>query len=398
MGGIKKLLFIAPNMGSGGGEKSLLTLLTLLDYNEYEVDLFLFSRTGLFLNMLPEQVNVLPYPAEYAELLRGGKSALLSWLRRGKIGLAVSRIKYSLALRKNLPALTACQYAWKHLKRFFPATEKEYDAAIAYIEGNPIYYCADVVRAKKKLAFIHSDYSFLGLDADFDRGYFSTFDYVVAVSELCAGHMRELFPAQAEKIRVIYNIVSPALIRRGAAADGAYDDGFTGKRVLTVGRFAPPKGIDIAVRACKILADKGLEFRWYHIGTGELREQTVQLARELGVEERFVFLGEKGNPYPWLDGCDIYVQPSRFEGKSIAIDEAKILCKPILTTAYPTVADQITNGVNGLVCEIDEGAVAISLEKLLTHDELCKSFSEALAREKLGNEEEIQKFCALLDF
>lgn len=393
---MKKLLFISPNLGSGGGEKSLLTLLTLIDYSEYEVDLLLFNRTGLFLEMLPKQVNVIVPSGEYGVLCSGFKSGMLSWLKRGKLSLMVERMLYAAELRKKLPPLAAGQQAWNHLKKFFPAPEKHYDAAIAYLEGNPLYYCIDCVDADKKILYIHSYYPHLGLDADFDRKYFEQASSVVTVSEVCADAIRETFPGVSSKVKVVYNIVSPRLIRQSVSLGKGFDDGFEGKRLLTVARLCDHKGVDIGLEACSILAEKGFNFRWYVIGRGEQEEMLRRRIAELKLEDRFVLLGEKSNPYEYTGRCDIYVQPSRLEGKSIAIDEAKALALPIVTTAYPTVADQIEDGVTGLVAQIDPASIAASIERLLCSEELCRELSDNLGKVKVGNEEEINNFYSLL--
>ena len=128
-----------------------------------------------------------------------------------------------------------------------------------------------------------------------------------------------------------------------------------------------------------------------------MKEKIVSLISDLGVEEEFVLLGEKSNPYPYIGQCDIYVQPSRYEGKSIAIDEAKCLCRPIVTTNFTTVADQITDGVNGLICNMDEKDIAEKIEKLINDKELRKKLSDNLADEKTGNEEELEKFYAIVN-
>ena len=153
----------------------------------------------------------------------------------------------------------------------------------------------------------------------------------------------------------------------------------------------------MAVDAAKILSDSGLDFKWFAIGTGDLQEQTRTRIKELGLEEKFILLGERANPYPYIKNCDIYAQPSYFEGKSIAIDEAKIFAKPIVCTKFPTVYDQLEDGVTALLAEINAQSIAEKIAALLGDEALCANLSENLAKEKSGNEEEIDKFYALLE-
>ena len=151
----------------------------------------------------------------------------------------------------------------------------------------------------------------------------------------------------------------------------------------------------MAVSAAKILSDKGYDFKWFAIGKGQLEDQIKEQIKSLGLEEKFILLGERANPYPYTKNCDIYVQPSYFEGKSIAIDEAKIFAKPIVCTSFPTVYDQLTDGETALLAEINAESIAEKIEVLLNSDELCRTLSDNLKKEKAGNEEEIDKFYAL---
>ena len=177
---------------------------------------------------------------------------------------------------------------------------------------------------------------------------------------------------------------------------GCYEDGSKVK-ILTVGRMSPPKGIDTAVLACAELIKRGYDVKWYHIGRGEQEEEIRSLVKDNRLESNFILLGEKENPYPYMRECDIYVQPSRFEGKSIAIDEAKCLAKPIAVTAFPTVFDQIEDGVNGIIAGTTPESLADKIEMLINDETLKSKLAENLLAEKVGNEEEINKFCELLE-
>ena len=152
------------------------------------------------------------------------------------------------------------------------------------------------------------------------------------------------------------------------------------KKLLTVGRFSSQKCYDMAVAAADILNRKGYDFRWFAIGKGQLEEQIKEQIKSLGLEEKFILLGEKSNPYPYINNCDIYVQPSYFEGKSIAIDEAKIFAKPIVCTSFPTVYDQLADGETALLAEINAESIAEKIEMLLKDDSLCKTLSGNLKK------------------
>lgn len=387
----KQLLFIMPKLGSGGAEKALVTLLNLFDYDKYDVDLMLFRREGLFLPDVPEEVNIIDGGKEY-ELFDGSAFACIkSSVKKMKFSFALNRIKYANALKSGDKSAV-----WNCIKKAVCKPQKHYDVAIAYLEGNSIYYCVDCIDADKKIGYIHNDYNGLGLDKNFDRLFFEKLDYLVTVSDECANVLRKTFPEIKAKVRMLENLVSPTLLQSLSEKPAAEYKADT-KNILTVGRFSPQKGYDLAIAATEILAEKGYDFKWFSIGKGELQNEIEHKIKEKKLEEKFILLGERANPYPYIKNCDIYVQSSYFEGKSIAIDEAKIFAKPIVCTSFPTVYDQLADGETALLAEINAESIAEKIEILLNDESLCKNLSENLKKEKAGNEKEIDKFYQLLE-
>ncbi len=391
----KSVLFINYSLHSGGIEKSLVTVLSLFDFDRYRVDLQLFANEGLFLERVPENVRLLEplFPAEYRLNVRRAVPALL---KAGRPLLALCRLLVSFAgLRGTMGERLSRM--WKVERRFARPAAREYDCAVAFMEGQPIYYNVEKVRSRVKIGFIHGDYEAMGLRADFDRGYVARLDALCTVSESCLASLRRVFPEYAGRCHVVYNIISADFIRSLAERGNGFDDGFSGLRVLSIARLSHQKGLDIAMPAAAALAKEGLPFRWYIIGAGPEEAPLKAMARELGLGEHVAFLGERANPYPFLRQCDVYLQPSRFEGKSIAVDEAMVLCRPILLTDFSTAADQIESGVNGLIVPMTPEGVEAGLRRLLTDGGLRESYSRALARGRYSNEEEIEKLYALLE-
>ena len=386
----KKLLFVIPSLRSGGAEKSLISLLSLMDYKKYDVDLLCFRRDGLFYDKIPQEVNVIKGTEDYEMFDGEAKSAIIYFAKKAKFSSAIDRVKYaSKSLTEN--------ERWDLLKRQLPELKKEYDCAVGYLEGNASYFVAENVKAKRKICYVHNDFKKLGLDSEKNRWLFSECDKIVTVSQVCLDSLVDEFPEICEKFMVIENITSPRIISGYASEETPYEKDTTDFIITTVGRLAPQKAIDLAVKAAAILKEKGYNFKWYHIGTGDLKTDIESLISSLGVENEFILLGERSNPYPYIGQCDIYVQPSRYEGKSIAIDEAKCLFRPIVTTNFTTVADQIQDGTNGLVCQMDEKDIAAKIENLLTDEDLRKRLIKNLSKEKTGNEEELEKFYSILN-
>lgn len=392
----KKILFVIPSLRSGGAEKSLITLLSLMDYETYDVDLLSFRRDGLFFDKIPQEVNVINGTEDYEMFDGDAKSAILYFLKKGKVLSAVDRLKYIRSFKES-DVTRRERLMWGLLKKQLPENKKDYHCVVGYLEGNASYYAADYQNTGKRICYVHSDLKKLGMNDSLNKEAFEKSDFIVTVSSACAESISDVFPEMSKKIVVIENITSPKLLKEAAREEKVFYPEEGSCNILTVGRFSPPKAIDLAVKACLLLKEKGYRFKWYHIGTGELKDEIVKLISDLGVENEFILLGEKSNPYPYIGQCDIYVQPSRYEGKSIAIDEAKCLCRPIVTTNFTTVADQITDGVNGLVCSMNEKDIAEKIEKLINDKELRKKLSDNLANEKTGNEEELEKFYSIIN-
>lgn len=394
----KNLLFVMPSLSAGGGQKSLVNLLSQIDYKLYNVDLFLFSKTGVFLNSIPKEVNILHFPKKYEVFTSKLTNSIVSFLKSGQATLAYSRFMFFIKNRIINNSTISEQYTWKYLSNSFEVLEKEYDAAIGYLEKSPVYFVVDKVRAKKKIGWIHTNYSSSGMDCHFDYSYFEQLDNIVTVSDECAKSLENSFLHLKHKVRVVYNIVSPKIINNlsnsGVLEGFICDNNYT--NIITVARLSHEKGIDIAIKSCRLLVNKGYKVRWYVLGEGKEKRTLENLIERNGLKENFKLLGLKENPYPFIKKADIYVQPSRYEGKSIAIDEAKILNKSIVVTNFSTAKDQIENEVNGLIVDMKPEAIVTGIEKLIKDTKLKHSLVSNLSKENLGTEEEIYKLYKIL--
>lgn len=393
----KHLLFVIPSLAAGGGEKSLVSLLNQIDYNIYNVDLFLFNHEGLFMEYLPKQVNVLPIQEEYQCFSRPMIKSVVALIVKGKVKIAYNRVLFAIKNRGIQNVSVREQYTWKHLSSSMNNIEKYYDAAIGFLEKSSIYYCIEKVSAHRKIGWVHNDYDKLGMDPEFDLPYFNQLNTIVTVSEECANVFKRRFPNQKNKVDLLYNVVSPKMINKMADEQADVFKRRIGETViLTVARLHPQKNLEIAIESCKELINKGYNIRWYVIGEGDEREKLEKLIKQNNLEKHFILLGLRANPYPYIKEADIYVQTSKFEGKSIAIDEAKILSKPIIVTDFSTAKDQITNGHDGLIVSMNANGVVKGIEKVITDKELQNTLVNNLKDTHLGTEEEIEKLYKII--
>ena len=200
-----------------------------------------------------------------------------------------------------------------------------------------------------------------------------------------------VYPECKSKTAVFHNIIDEQEIREKALLPGGFSDSYTGYRILTVGRLTGQKAYEVAIEAMKMIKDRGIEARWYVLGDGELKKELTGQIERLGLTDSFFLLGVKENPYPYYRQCDLYVHATRFEGKSIAIQEAKLLGCAILVSDTSGNREQITDGINGRMCALDAKSIADMAAELLLDEKERKRYSMQVQKEKLSEEEETDR-------
>ncbi|QNG58477.1 glycosyltransferase [Bacillus sp. PAMC26568] len=392
----KDIIICLYDMEIGGIERSLINMLENFDYEQFNVDLLIFEHKGDFMKLIPKQVNILSQIDKYAVF----RKPIIQCLREGHIITSsirilskyVSKIKAKVSKLDEGSAYIQMQLAIKFSSHILPKLKKQYDLAISYAWPHDIV--ANRITANKKIAWIHTDYSSLEIDNNIDLKTWLKFDNIASISKDCTSAFLKMYPSLKEKIVLIENITSPEFINRMSKSPGI--EQFELKEhdfnLLSVGRYSYVKGFDMAIKALKRLHDKGYtNIKWYVIGYGGSESELLQLIKENGLEKSFKLLGKKDNPYPYIKACDLYVQPSRYEGKSVTVTEAKILRKPILITRYPTASSQIEHGVEGFICELNSEAIAYGIQKLYLEPQLRERFIDCVTKQNFSNSQELYK-------
>ena len=394
----ESILFVIDSLHCAGAEKSLTTLLSLLNYSKYDVNLQLFGYGGALEELVPKEVNILK-PMEYIKFSSlSTKNAVIKSLKNMNFKMLSSRLKFSLAIRKdNYSNAQKARVYWQKVSNVIEKNNKEYDIAISYAQGVPTFYVAEKVCAKKKLAWVNVSYKLEDEDRIFQEQFYDKYNKIVAVSDSAKNIFLETFPKYTDKLEIIYDINDADFIKKMSDQGQSYNDNYTGLRILTIGRLANQKGYDMALEACKILKEKGIEFKWYSLGIGPLKEEIEKYINENNLENNFKLLGVKSNPYPFIKDCDIYVQTSRFEGFGIAIAEARMLNKPVVTTRFDAVYNQMKDRKNGLVVDMNSQGIVNGILELINNKELTNEIISYLKTEKKGNTEELEKFYKLIE-
>ena len=397
-----RILILMHYMELGGAESALLGLLQSVDPNRVDVDVFLYDHRGELMKYIPtDKVNLLPEVTAYKMIER----PFMECVKSGHIGVALGRWLAKKTVDKSpVPAgkdnIRIYTRVADWVEHFVPKIQPdvEYDLAISFLM--PHNYVVKKVRAKKKLGWIHTDYSTVHVDVKRELPVWSKLDYIASISEEVGEKFVETFPTLKDKIIPIENILSSTFIRQRAEEETvSLDTNLSTVKLLTIGRFSNPKKMEEIPLICRKIVDEGVDIKWYIIGYGstEIEQEVLENAKRESVSDRVMLLGKKENPYPYIKACDIYVQPSRYEGKSITVREAQILCKPVIVTNYPTASSQIQDGVDGIIVPMDVDACAQEMVEFIRDKEKQERIVTYLKEHDYGNEKEIEKIYQLVD-
>ena len=393
----KQVLVIGPGMEIGGVEKSLLGLLDAMDYDQFDVDLFLFWHRGEWMPYINKKVHLLP---EYPPLaLTNLPIARLALQGHGyTAGIRAACKLYGDWRAKRLQTAAVGKMLCQRLAvQSMPAFPKEYDYALGFLLPHDLL--TEKVKARGKIGWVHTDYTSKTErpDVAFLLPMWEKLNFIACVSEGVKRAFCTVFPMLSPKTVTIENILSPSLIEQQAGeADVSQEmpeEG--GAKILSVGRFCAAKAFDRIPRVCRQLKDQGYHFRWYLIGYGPEEGLIREQIRACGMEERVILLGRKTNPYPYMKACSFYVQPSLYEGKAVTVREAQALHKPVIITRYPTADMQLREGVDGYICEQSEEGIGAAVRLFIDHPEIPARLAENTRKISFDASAEIGKLWAL---
>lgn len=405
---MRRILFIIGTLDSGGVAKSIVNLLNAIDRKEQEVHLQVMSAgDGPFAQYIPDDVIIHRNPI--TAWLLAGFGGVWQLMKHGHLLLALgSLLRMALSkidkpsaawlLAQMFPELPVSSFKVAPVSSPKPRTAKNcnlqpetaeplqpetsealkletstnpplWDVIVDYNGQQDLYYMVDKLKGKKKVTFFHSDYHKWPFYERMDRKYFPKVDAVCTISEQCVQSLKEVFPEVADKVKLVPNISLPSMIYK-LAEEKVEMPPLHGTVLVTVGHVCYNKGTDLIIEASKILKQKGIDFSWILVGSTDGADEYLSEIRSTELKDYIYLVGIQSNPYAYVKRADIFVHPSRFEGKSITLDEAKILCKPIVVTNFSTVRDQFEDRVNASVCQLSGCTLANAIIELMTKSEL----------------------------
>lgn len=392
----KKVLFMVSSMNIGGVEKSLLSLLSVIPKDKYDVTILTLEKKGGFLDYIPSNIKV--EEATWFKdikpiIMESPQSTVKRYLAKGKL-FKIPSFVYSYYKSKN----TGDRYIYyKNILKSIPYNEEVYDAAIAYAGPTEIIdaYIGHKVKAEKKIGWVHFDISKHNINEKLYKRLYEKFNKIFVVSNEANKKLNEIIPSTVAKSEVLLNIISKDLVCSMSNKEVAFDDKFDGIKIVTVGRLSKEKGQDLAINALSKLINDGYKVRWYCVGEGNARGEYEKLIKEKELEDNFILLGANPNPYPYIKKSDIYVQTSRHEGYCLTLAEAKCLCKPIVTTNFIGAYEQINDKVNGFIVEQNENEIYEKIKFIIDNNYIRDNFISNLNNTTLNTVNNINK---LLDY
>lgn len=354
-----RLLFVSEELDINGASRSLVSLLKALPTEKYDISLFVFKHGGSMMKELPENITILPELMPYKVHRMALKQALKHTVKKGRFDLAFYRLLVSIQRYFNL-----IYYLWI----FLPHIEGEYDIACCYTDGFVAPTIMRKTKAKKKICWIHFTYSKWAQPL-FVYEALKRADICVTVSEDVGKDLDSVLGTELRK-HIIHNITDASECCK-KAEESCEVPGRNGKfRIVTVGRVTSQKNVEIFPDTAVLLKTKGIEFEWFVVGDGDLYQQLVEQTQKTGLEYCLHFIGSRSNPYPWMKSADVIVNPSKYEAWGMTVSEALCLGKAVIVSDIPVFAEQITDGVNGLICNAAPESLAEAIMRIYNHQEL----------------------------
>jgi glycosyltransferase involved in cell wall biosynthesis len=394
---MKKVLVLSHAMYIGGAERALIGLLSSFDKSEYRVDLFLMKHDGELFDLIPEGVNLLPEIKEYTCL----GEPIANTLKKGCFGVAFGRFigkmrakAYTKKHNLQNPVGVEVEYSHKYTKKYMQRiSNTEYDLVISFL--TPHYFAIEKCCGKKALAWIHTDYSFIDIDAESETKMWERYDGIVSISDSVGRAFATKFPTLEDKLVRIDNIYSPEAIRK-SSLEGQNEIKNDKPVIVSVGRLHEQKNFVSVPIIASEMKKIGADFRWYILGSGTEEQKIRENIAKYGMEDTVILLGSRANPYPYIAACDVYAQPSLYEGKAIAVLEAQILGKPVVITDFATAKSQLKDGFDGIIVPLENRACAEGIAALLFDGELMMTLSENCMSTDYGNSSEVQKIYSFI--
>ena len=385
----KKILFLYPDYFIGGSTTSLINLLNIINTNKYDIYLGIKGNGLEFAKFIPNNITLITGLSKINRngLLNKIKFIFIYIIKGYFFRSLITEICYNKKFHLNKQKLS--KYSAKESREI----DTEFDVAIGFFEYWANDYLNLKVKSNTKIAWVHTDYKKAQFRPKLDKKCFSNMDKIVTVSKDCKASIDSVFPHFIEKSIYIENIISRnEVVNKSLEEIEDFPISTKTLNLVTVSRLdMHTKGLDRIILTMKRVVEKNLNIRWYIIGDGPDRKKINNLIINQNLSEQIILLGAKANPFPYVKKSDLFVLPSRFEGKPMAVTESQIIGTPVLVTKYASSDDQINNYITGIIVENSEDSIYDELNKIYFDRSILQKIKNNLLSMTLSNYQEINK-------
>lgn len=386
---MKKVLFIIPAYNHGGTNKSLQSILSLLNKEKYDIDVMSMSTIGPYKSilskykLLPRDLLLTSIYDSYSHIKKE------DFIERAKKIVVKLLYKCLFFIGKENRIALVYRISARKLGK------KKYDTIIAMQEGRATHFASYI--KGYKLAWVHCDYSeYFKLEKKDELSIYNKFDNIICVSNYTKEIFVDYYPTLKDRCHGIHNMIDDITIKKMASEANAIDVRFNTEnfRILSVGRLSKVKRFDIIPSIVKELKEHGYKFTWFILGDGDEKEQIISLIQKQEVSDEVILLGEKANPYPYFAGSDLYLITSISEACPYVLNEAKVLNIPIISTDFGSASEFIDNGVNGIITGVNN--LTNVIREMIDDKEKYDNIKKEISAFNYSNEEIISRIEGLL--
>lgn len=377
-----KIAIVTTHMNMGGIRSSLLNLLNYLSKKNVMIDLYVLTgnRNDIETQVKKyavHKVEVIPHTDTYYTVL-SEQNSFIKKFEKMYLGLSARLIGREKTLHRCIDL-------------FSP--KEEYDIAISYsngiwthgsrgFTGGCEFLVTDKIKAKRKIAWIHSNPVNLGFTNEICRRIYDPFDKIVNVSDGCKQIYDEICPEHREKSIVVHNLCNTERVKKLAAGGNPYNNQKI--KLVTVARLDnKSKRLDRIAEVCQMLKKDGMDFEWHLVGDGNDRELIENLVRQEDIQDNLILDGRQENPYIYMKYADIYVCTSDYEAFPMVIKEAQTVGIPTVTTPIPSAKELVTDAVDGFIsADFSTQGIYEKLKYLMAHTEKVDEMKEYMQAHK----------------
>lgn len=374
---MKKVLFISNSLGLGGSEKAMSEMINRMNLEKYDITVLSLNKTKSYVSF-DSRIKIINGWKSIERIMIPWRKYIFSFHRYRDIGELIRKTIFSIKCRYNYKKTHISKFFWECFEKKIDKIDTFYDIVIGYGQGTPTYFLKDKVNANKKIAWLNTDLEKAHYDINYVKQFYEATDFIVVDSQNGKNIIKRIYPQMCQKTVVFPNILDV----EGIITKSKEDENILSKeksvKILSVGRLVEAKAFHLAVEAANILNKNNIDFKWYIVGDGNLRESLTKQINNSSLSDKVILLGSKTNPYKYMKNCDIYVQTSIYEGSCLTVNEAMIFNKPIVSTNFPAIYEKIINGQNGLIAQMNAESVAENIQALIENDELRDKFSDYL--------------------